>query len=120
MRKTISITILTALLGVGGCNPDTYRHLKVLDGEIAYAPEGAVVEAIIKMPDGSIEKVKVIRWRQCKTSIAIETEDKEFLTGMNNVVMICEHAGRRERGARGLTHANQQDAQGKPKRGMKE
>ena len=87
MRKTIAIAMLTALLGVGGCNPDTYRK----DGETMYAPDGVVVEAIIKMPDGSIKKVNAKRWRQYKNSIAIETEDKEFLTGMNNVVMICEH-----------------------------
>ena len=89
MRNTIAITMIVALLGVGGCNPDTYRRQKVIDGEIVYAPEGAVVEAIIKMPDGSIKRVEAKRWRLWKTSIAIETEDKEFLTGMNNVVMIC-------------------------------
>ena len=87
MRNTIAIAMLTALLGVGGCNPD----IKVLDGEIVYAPDGAVVEAIIKMPDGSIKKVNAKRWRQYKNSIAIETDDKEFMTSMDNVVMICEH-----------------------------
>ena len=87
MRNTIAIAMLTALLGVGGCNPD----IKVLDGEIVYAPEGAIVEAIIKMPDGSIKKVNAKRWRQYKNSIAIETDDKEFMTSMDNVVMICEH-----------------------------
>ena len=91
MRNRIAIAMLSALLGVGGCNPDTYRNLKVLDGEIVYAPEGAVVEAIIKMPDGSIKKVNAKRWRQYKNSIAIETDDKEFMTSMDNVVMICEH-----------------------------
>lgn len=96
MRNTIAIAMLAALLGVGGCDPDTYRRLKVMDGEIVYAPEGAVVEAIIKMPDGSIKKVNVKRWRQYKTSIAIETDDKEFMTGMNNVVMICEHPKQEE------------------------
>ena len=85
MRNTIAIAMLTALLGVGGCN-----H-KVLDGEIVYAPEGAVVEAIIKMPDGSIKKVNAKRWRQYKNSIAIETDDKEFMTSIDNVVMTCEH-----------------------------
>ena len=87
MRNTIAITMLVALLGVGGCNPDTYRK----DGEIMYAPDGVVVEAIIKMPDGSIKKVNAKRWRQYKNSIAIETDDKEFMTSMDNVVMICEH-----------------------------
>jgi ribosomal protein S4E len=87
MRNTIAIAMLTALLGVDGCNPD----IKVLDGEIVYAPEGAIVEAIIKMPDGSIKKVNAKRWRQYKNSIAIETDDKEFMTSMDNVVMICEH-----------------------------
>ena len=87
MRNTIAIAMLTALLGVGGCNPD----IKVLDGEIVYAPDGEVVEAIIKMPDGSIKKVNAKRWRQYKNSIAIETDDKEFMTSMDNVVMICEH-----------------------------
>ena len=87
MRNTIAIAMLAALLGVGGCNPD----IKVLDGEIVYAPEGAIVEAIIKMPDGSIKKVNAKRWRQYKNSIAIETDDKEFMTSMDNVVMICEH-----------------------------
>lgn len=86
MKKAVVIAI-AALLGVGGCNPDR----KVLDGEIVYAPEGAIVEAIIKMPDGSIKKVNVKRWRQYKNSIAIETDDKEFMTSMDNVVMICEH-----------------------------
>ena len=92
MRNTIAITMLVALLGVGGCNPD----IKVLDGEIVYAPEGAVVEAIIKMPDGSIKKVNAKRWRQYKNSIAIETDDKEFMTSMDNVVMICEHLKQEE------------------------
>lgn len=87
MRNTIAIAMLAALLGVGGCNPD----IKVLDGEIVYAPEGAIVEAIIKMPDGSIKRVEAKRWRFWEASIAIETEDKDFLTGMNNVVMIWEH-----------------------------
>ena len=87
MKMWMAIAMLTALLGVGGCNPD----IKVLDGEIVYAPEGAVVEAIIKMPDGSIKRVNVKRWRQYKNSIAIETDDKEFMTSMDNVVMICEH-----------------------------
>ena len=91
MKKAVVIAI-AASLGFGGCNPDTYRRLTTMDGEIVYAPEGAVVEAIIKMPDGSIKKVNAIRWRQWKTSIAIETDDnREFMTGMNNVVMICEH-----------------------------
>ena len=96
MRNTIAITMLVALLGVGGCNPDTYRRLKVMDGEIVYAPEGAIVEAFIKMPDGSIKKVNAKRWRQYKTSIAIESDDKEFMTGLNNVVMICEHMKQEE------------------------
>ena len=61
-----------------------------------YAPSGTVVEAIVRMPDGSIEKVKAIRWRLRKTSIAIETEDKEIMTSMDNVVMICEHPKREE------------------------
>ena len=87
MKKWMAITTLT-LLGIVGCNYDIYRRQEMKD---EYAPSGTVVEAIIKMPDGSIEKVKAIRWRLRKTSIAIETEDKEFLTGMNNVVMICEH-----------------------------
>ena len=91
MKMWMAIAMLTALLGVGGCNPDTYRRLKVMDGEIVYAPEGAVVEAIIKMPDGSIKKVNVKRWRQYKNSIAIETDDKEFMTSIDNVVMTCEH-----------------------------
>ena len=91
MKMWMAIAMLTALLGVGGCNPDTYRRLKVMDGEIVYAPEGAVVEALIKMPDGSIKKVNVKRWRQYKNSIAIETDDKEFMTSIDNVVMTCEH-----------------------------
>lgn len=87
MRKTISIAML-ALLGLAGCN---------LDGVIAYAPEGGtVVEAIIKMPDGSIKRVEAKRWRMWGTSIAIDTGDKEFMTSMNNVVMICEHPKKEE------------------------
>ena len=78
------------LLWIVGCAP-TQPKLELVDGEIVEAPKGSIVFATIKMPDGSIERVEAKRWRLWKTSIAIMTEDKEFLTGMNNVVMICEH-----------------------------
>jgi len=92
MKKVTTITMLAFLLGMAGCN-------QVLDTEIGYTPPGAIVEATIRMPDGKLEKVKVKRWRQWKgtDAIAIETEDsKEYLTSVNNVVMICEHPEQKE------------------------
>ena len=88
MSKFLVVTLFS-LLWIVGCTPD---KPKLVDGEIVKAPKGTIVIAMIKMPDGSIERVEAKRWRQYKTSIAIVTEDKEFLTGVNNVVLFCDHS----------------------------
>ena len=87
MKKVIAIAAMS-LLFLAGCDCDEYRKHKLIDGGTIEAPEGAIVKALIKMPDGSLEKVNAKRWRQYNTSISIDTDDREFLTGMNNVVMI--------------------------------
>lgn len=87
MVKFLVVTLFPLLCIVGRTPPQPKLGL----GEIVEAPKGTIVIAMIKMPDGSIERVEAKRWRQYRMSIAIETEDKEFLTDMNNVVMICEH-----------------------------
>lgn len=81
MSKFLVVTLFS-LLWIVGCS---------LTQPICEVSKGTIVIAMIKMPDGSIERGEVKRWKQYNTSIAIETEDKEFLTGINNVVMICEH-----------------------------
>ena len=87
MVKFLVVTLFPLLCIVGCTRPQP----KLGWGEIGEAPKGTIVIAMIKMPDGSIERVEAKRWRPYRMAIAIETEDKEFLTGMNNVVMISEH-----------------------------
>lgn len=86
MKKAVVIAI-AASLGFAGCEP---RIMGKANGETMYAPEEGHVEAIIKMPDGRIERVQVKKWRQRYSAIAIDTGIKEFYTGFENVVMILD------------------------------
>lgn len=94
MKKVIAIAAMSLLLA--GCDCDKYRKHQLIDGGTIEAPEGAIVKALIKMPDGSLEKVNAKRWRQYNTSISIDTDDREFLTGVNNVVMIFNKPQKKE------------------------
>ena len=87
MKKAVVIAI-AASLGFAGCDSNT---MPGSNGAIMYAPEEGKVEAIIKMPDGSVTRIKPKRWRQRYSAIAIEADEIEFYTGIENVVMIYEH-----------------------------
>lgn len=87
MKKAVLIAI-AAFLGIVGCDSNT---MQMSDREIMYAPEEGKVEAIIKMPDGSVTRIQPKRWRQRYSAIAIEADGIEFYTGIENVVMIYEH-----------------------------
>ena len=87
MKKAVVIAI-AALIGIVGCDSNT---MPMTNREIMYAPKEGKTEAIIKMPDGSITRIQPKRWRQRYSAIAIETDEREFYTGIENVVMIYEH-----------------------------
>ena len=92
MKKAVVIAI-AALIGIVGCDSNT---MPMTNREIMYAPEEGKTEAIIKMPDGSVTRIKPKRWRQRYSAIAIETDEREFYTGIENVVMIYEHQKKEE------------------------
>ena len=78
MRNTIAITMLIALLG-GGCG-----NMDIIDVHWTFD------EAIVKCPDGKIEKVKIVSWHDFASSdmIQIETERQVICTHSCNVILI--------------------------------
>ena len=92
MKKAVVIAI-AASLGFAGCDENI---MEKANGETMYAPDEGHVEAIIKMPDGKIERFQVKKWRQRHSAIAIDTGTKEFYTGFENVVMIFDKPNKEE------------------------
>lgn len=92
MKKAVAIAI-AASLGFAGCDESIMGNA---NGETMYAPEEGHVEAIIKMPDGRMERFQVKKWLQRHSAIAIDTGAKEFYTGFDNVVMIFDKPKNKE------------------------
>ena len=84
IRKVVILTaVLLVLTGVSvickGCG-----NMSILDLHWTFD------EAIVKMPDGKCERIKLVGWHDFEQSdmIQIETEEQVFCTHSANVILI--------------------------------
>ena len=83
IKVVMSIPIVFILVGIlmllTGCG-----NMNIIDWHWTFD------EAIVKMPDGKCEKIKLVGWHDFEKSdmIQIETEEQVFCTHSANVILI--------------------------------